>query len=79
MSFVLVDAWLLFFSKNVNFMADLYGCISAVALVETTFIWVSSLFIFRFLVAQGNVVPLGITGNEQNIRNPPKIPLVNTT
>ena len=38
MSFMLVYAWLLFFSKKVNFMADLrrkYVCRSAVALIET--------------------------------------------
>ena len=35
-TFVLVDAWLLFFNKKVNFIADLrrkYACRSAVALV----------------------------------------------
>ena len=38
MSFMIVDAWLLFFSKKVNFTADLrrtYVCGSAVALIET--------------------------------------------
>ena len=36
-------------------------------------------FIFRFMVAQGNIVPLGARGNHQNIRNPLGIPPVNTT
>ena len=38
---MLVDAWLLFFSKKVAFMSDLlqkYVCKSAVALVETAFL-----------------------------------------
>ena len=53
-------------------MADLrrkYVCTSAVALVEMTFLWRSFLFLFRFLVAYGNVVLLGTTGNYRNIRN----------
>ena len=38
MLFVLIDAWLLFFSKKVNFMADLhrkYSCRSVVSVLET--------------------------------------------
>ena len=40
-SFVIADVWLLFFSKEVNFMVYLfrkYVCRSAVALVNTTFL-----------------------------------------
>ena len=43
-----------FYSENVDFMADLcskYVFRPAVALVETTFIWHSFSFLFRFLVA----------------------------
>ena len=64
MLFMLVDVWLLFFSEKINFMADLrrkFVCVSAVEMVEMTFLWSSSLFLFRFLVAQGNVVLLGTT------------------
>ena len=65
MIFLPIEAWLLFFSKKVNFMSDLrrkYVCISAVTLVEMTFIWRSSFFIFCFLVALDNVVMMGTTG-----------------
>ena len=53
-SFMLVDAWLLFFSKKVNFSADLhrkYIRRSAVALLETMLLWRSSLLLFSFMVA----------------------------
>ena len=81
-SFVLLDAWLLFFSKKVNLRSDLrrkYVCRSAAALVETTFLWRSSSFLFRFLVAQGNVVLLGTTEKYRNIQNSSVIPPENTT
>ena len=40
---MLVDAWLLFFSKKVNFMEDItmkYVCISTVDLVDTHYVGV---------------------------------------
>ena len=61
-----------YFSKGVNFMADLrrnYIYRSALALVEATFLWRSSLLLFHFMVVWGNVVPLAMTGKYRNIRN----------
>ena len=46
-----------------------YVCRSAVSLVETTFLWHSFSFLFRFLMALGNVVSLSTTGKYRKIRN----------
>ena len=78
----LVDAWLLFFSNMEYFMAELrmkYVCRSAVALVDTNCFGVPFSFLFRFLVAQGNLVPLVTTGKCWNIHNSPGITPENTT
>ena len=53
-------------------MADLgrkYVCRSDLALAESTFLRCYFPLIFRFLVAQGNIVPLGTTGKCRNIRD----------
>ena len=57
-------------------MAELrmkYVCRSAVALVDTNCFGVPFSFLFRFLVAQGNLVPLVTTGKCWNIHNSSRI------